>query len=149
MKAIKIKEKFKFISVTCNDVENVVNRLDISKATTNRNIPTNIFRQNVDICSGIITNIYNNCNIVPDFPSNLKYADVNPIHKKDDSTDKRNYRPVSILPVVSKVFERLIDKDITLYINKYLSDRLWWIQKGIYYTTQFNDYVGGNKKTSR
>ena len=134
--SIEIKEKFEFTSVTCNDVENVVNRLGISKATTNRNISTKIFRQNVDICSGIITNIYNNCNIVPDFPSNLKYADVNPIHKKEDSTDKRNYRPVSILPVVSKVFERLMDKDITLYINKYLSDRLCGFRKG--FSTQLS-----------
>ena len=50
--------------------------------------------------SGFLTNIYNNCKTVPSFPLNLKYDDVNPTHKKDDSTDKRNYRQVSILTVV-------------------------------------------------
>ena len=97
---------------------------------------TEIFLQNYsdknfDICSGIITNIYN-CKTVPSFPLNLKYADVNPIHKKDDSTDKRNLRPVSILPVVSKVFECTRHHTI----NKYPSNRLCGFRKG--YSTQLS-----------
>ena len=42
------------------------------------------------------------------FPDCLKEANVTPIFKKDDPLDKEHYRPVSILPLLSKVFEKLI-----------------------------------------
>ena len=42
------------------------------------------------------------------FPDSLKEANITPIFKKDDPLDKSNYRPVSILPLISKVIERLI-----------------------------------------
>ena len=38
----------------------------------------------------------------------MKYAEVTPIHKKDDKTDKENYGPISILPNLSNVPERLM-----------------------------------------
>ena len=42
----------------------------------------------------------------------MKYADVTQIHKKDDKIDKENYRPISILPNLSKVYERLMYNQI-------------------------------------
>ena len=42
----------------------------------------------------------------------MKYAEVTPTHKKDDKTDKENYRPVSILPNLSKAHERLMYNQI-------------------------------------
>ena len=42
------------------------------------------------------------------FPNNVKCANVRPIYKKVDSFDKKNYRPVSILPLLLKVDERVI-----------------------------------------
>ena len=107
----------------------IVNDLDISKATVYSSIPTWIFKQNFDICSDIITNMYNNSNIAATFPSNMKYADVSPVHKKDDYSNKNNYRPVRILPAVSKVFERLMSNDIYSYIDKSLSTRLCGFRK--------------------
>ena len=44
------------------------------------------------------------------FPTKLKYADITPIYKKLESVFVKNYRPVSILPMVSKIFERLMEK---------------------------------------
>ena len=41
------------------------------------------------------------------FPDSLKIANITPAHKKDELTDKENYRPVSVLLLLSKVFERL------------------------------------------
>ena len=43
-----------------------------------------------------------------EFPSELKHADIVPIHKKKDNSDKCNYRPLSILSNYSKVYEKLI-----------------------------------------
>ena len=52
---------------------------------------------------------------------NLKLADVTPVFKEEDTSLLKNYRPVSVLPVVSKIYERIMKKQILEYIDKYLS----------------------------
>ena len=64
------------------------------------------------------------------FPSELKLADVSPIFKKLEAIHKENYRPVSVLPVVSKIFERIMDKQTNAYMEKYLSPYLCGYRKG-------------------
>ena len=44
-----------------------------------------------------------------EFPDELKLADVTLIYKKDDPNKSKNYRPLSVLPVVSNVFEKIMD----------------------------------------
>ena len=55
------------------------------------------------------------------FPNTLKFAEIMPAHKKDDTTKKDNYRPISILPSISKIFKKSIFEQISLYIDSYLS----------------------------
>ena len=74
------------------------------KPTTYNNIPTRILVDNKDIFSPIVTEMYNDSN--RNFPNSLKLADVTPVHKKEERTMKDKYRPVSILPPISKIFER-------------------------------------------
>ena len=56
-----------------------------------------------------------------DFPTSMKYANVIPIHKEDDKTDKENYRPIGILPNLSKVYERLMYKQIYSHFDRLFS----------------------------
>ena len=51
------------------------------------------------------------------FPTSLKIAQVVPIHKKNSTLDKSNYGPVSILPIVSKIFERSINSQLAEFFN--------------------------------
>ena len=51
------------------------------------------------------------------FPDSLKCANVRPIYKKEDTFDKKNYRPVSTLPFLSKVYERVIYEQASSYLN--------------------------------
>ena len=69
------------------------------------------------------------------FPTILKYADITPIYKKLESVFVKNYRPVSILPMVSKIFERLMEKQIKPYVEKFLSPYLCGYRKG--YNAQY------------
>ena len=55
------------------------------------------------------------------FPIRLKNADVSPIFKKGDLLDKTNYRPVSILPALSKIFEKLLFSQINNFMDSKLS----------------------------
>ena len=52
-----------------------------------------------------------------EFPDCLKQANVSPIFKKDDPLDKENYRPVSILPLLSKVYEKLLYNRLSDYVE--------------------------------
>ena len=56
-----------------------------------------------------------------EFPHKFKKSEVIPLSKKEDPLKKENYRPVSLLPHVSKVFERVIYKQI----NSYKEDKLF------------------------
>ena len=62
----------------------------------------------VDHTVGHSTLIINQCLRNGIFPNKLKLAKVIPIHKKDNDTDFANYHPISILPALSKIFERII-----------------------------------------
>ena len=42
------------------------------------------------------------------FPTSWKRAKVIPLHKKDDLLNPKNYRPVAIIPILSKILERII-----------------------------------------
>ena len=50
----------------------------------------------------------------------LKFANITPIHKKDEATDKENYSPVSV-PLFSKIFEKVIYEQLCQYLEKYLN----------------------------
>ena len=69
------------------------------------------------------------------FPENLKLADVIPVFKKKDPLDKTNHRPVSVLPPVSKIFERLMQKQINEHIKNKLSPYFYGYRKG--FTTRY------------
>ena len=60
----------------------------------------------------------------------MKYAEVTPIHKKDDKIDKENYHPRSILPNLSKVYERLMYNQIYPYFQTIFSKFQCGFRKG-------------------
>ena len=51
------------------------------------------------------------------FPDRLKFSDSKPIYKKDDKTVITNYRPISLLPVFSKIFEKMIYKRLYYHLT--------------------------------
>ena len=57
-------------------------------------------------------------------------ADVIPIHKENETTLLKNYRPVSLLEVVSTSFERIMFEEILKYIDIYLSPYIFGYRKG-------------------
>ena len=63
------------------------------------------------------------------FPDSLKLANITPVHKKGETTDKENYRPVSVLPLFSKIFEKVIYDQLSQYLEKYLNSLLCGFRK--------------------
>ena len=127
---VKINERFKFSQSDVDTVKHEIWCLNPKKATTLKNIPCKILQNNWDTCAPVLTNIYNENVIKSYFPEKMKVADITPVHKKDEVTNAKNYRPISTLPSASKVFERLMQKDINIFISRYLSKHLCGYRKG-------------------
>ena len=84
------------------------------------NIQTKIIKENSDIFSNFICESINP--IKPSiFPSWLKHADVTPLQKQCSKSLKENHRPISILPFLSKVFERSMFKHMSSFFDDIFS----------------------------
>ena len=68
------------------------------------------------------------------FPDSRKLSNIMPVHKKKDPTDKSNYRPVNILSLLSKIFEKIMFDQSYIYMNNILNKLLCVFHKP--YSTQ-------------
>ena len=132
---LKIKElnsgcRFSFENVSLEDVKKVTRELDITKAFQLLDIPTKIIKQNADIFSGFFFVNINHSISNSTFPEQLKWADVRPVFKKNSRTDKENYRPVNILPNISKIYERCLYKQLYDYFDLIFSRNQCGFRKG-------------------
>ena len=125
-----IKSKFSFSEVTLSDVGNVVAALESKKASLCNIIPIKILKENSKVCCEPLTRIINNNISNSCFRRCLKRADLTPVHKADEKTNKKNYRNVSLLPVLSNVLEKLIQPQIFTYVERFLSPFLCVYRKG-------------------
>ena len=121
---------FSFSNVSVADVKKEIRKLDPRKATQNTDIPVRILKQNSDIFGNYICDFFNECVDKGVFPSILKNANITPVFKKVFRGSKDNYRPVSILPIISKIFEKLLSKQIIIYMDKFLSKYQCGFRKG-------------------
>ena len=126
---------FFFAPVQPSDVYKHILNLDCSKKTSG-NIPSKILKLAADVTCIPLTNCVNFCIQSCTFPHSLKYEDITPLHKKDDSTNKTNCRPISILPTISRVFEKILFEQISNYFQNIFSKYLCGSRKG--YSTQYS-----------
>ena len=94
----------------------------MSKKTKLEGIPTKIVKENLHIFATFLAKDINKCIRKGEFSDNLKTADITPVFKRGDKRDKSNYRPVSILPILSKIYEKCLYKQIENYMENVLSD---------------------------
>ena len=127
---VKSNDQFYFENVTHTQIEKGILELNPKKATGADDIPARIIKDSFAILTPPLTKLFNISVEESLFPSNLKNANVTPLYKKDDSTKKENYRPISILPSISKIFERLMFQQITSYVSSLLSPYLCGFRKG-------------------
>ena len=124
-------QTFSFHHVTKEEIQREILNLDPTKASQANDIPIKIIKENVDIICDIIYNdFHTNLLDKGTFPDSLKTANITPVFKKDSRTDKTNYRPVSVLPNLSKIYERLIYNQISNYFENILSKFQCGFRKG-------------------
>ena len=111
-------------------MEKEILALNNKKAAGADNIPSRILKDAISVVVSPLKQLFNSSVIETHFPTKLKCANVIPLFKKDSNTDKKNYRPISILPSISKVFERLMFRQITNYVDTIISPYLCGFRKG-------------------
>ena len=101
-----------------------------SKKSTSGEISSKILQKSANICSYTLKNSINHCLDRTFFPESLKCATITPAFKKGDPTSVNNYRPISILPTVSKVFEKIIANQLSPFLENCFSPLLCGFRKG-------------------
>ena len=100
--------KFIFSPISSSNVFSLLNKLSRSKATGLDNISAKLIRECADLISIPLCNIFNNSLSSGLSPDDWKCARVTPLFKQGERTDVNNYRPISVISIIAKVFERIV-----------------------------------------
>ena len=120
---------FNFQKTNISIIKKTILQLD-DKKSVGGTIPTNIFKLSVNSYISSLTESFNYCIDNNIFPDRLKIADIRPCFKKGTDTEKSNYRPISILPLVSKVFEKVLYDQLNTFLEPKLNKILCGFRKG-------------------
>ena len=121
---------FNFSNVDKEEVFKEIIRLDASKASQDTDVPTKVIKENADIFSHFLYPSVNASINNDDFPTFLKHANIIPAFKEGSKNIKDNYRPISILKNISKVYERIMFKQIREYMDPFFSKFQCGFRKG-------------------
>jgi hypothetical protein len=100
--------EFSLHSVNESKIFRLLNNLSNSISTESNKIPTKILKYSASVITPALTNLFNSSIKMGIFPSEWKIARVVPLHKKGTRTVLDKYRPISILPVIRKIFEKVL-----------------------------------------
>ena len=109
---------FSFQRINAQKVIKLLKALDVSKATGLDKIPNRLLKIAADVVATSLTGIFNQSLVTGTFPSDWKMAKVSPIFKNGSKSDLNNYRPISVIPTVAKIFEKIIYDQLYQYLNE-------------------------------
>ena len=115
------------------EVRRELRNLNPSKATGPDGIPAIVLKECADDLARPLSMLFSLCFRNACQPASWKIANVVPIFKKNSKSLPNNYRPVSLLPIISKIMERIINKVLTNFLEKHsvLSNRQFGFRSGL------------------
>ena len=113
-----ITSNLAFNQVTNSEVESAIKKLKSTSSQGNDTLTSKLIKLLSPHIIPPITTIVNQSITTGIFPDALKIAKVIPIYKKDGEKQLENYRPISILPTISKIFERILFNQIHDYFRQ-------------------------------
>ena len=109
---------FQMKTITSSNVFSMLSKLSKSKATGLDRISARLLRECPDLIADSLCLIFNHSINSGVFPDEWKCSKVIPLFKQGERHDPNNYRPISIIPVVAKVFERIIYDQVKAFIDE-------------------------------
>ena len=114
------KEKsFSFSRIDEEIILKLLQEMDPSKATGIDGLTGKFLKDEAPYLSSPITQLCNLSISLSIFPEKCKIAKLKPLYKKGSTTEPKTYRPISLLPLISKLIEKIIHEQT----QKYLSDQ--------------------------
>ena len=108
-----------FFKIKRSQVVSLLSELKLGKAPGHDGISAQILKWCIPYISSILTKIFNKCVYHGVYPSILKIARVTALPKGGDTSDADNFRPISILPQINKIFEKLIHVRLLSFLKKH------------------------------
>ena len=121
MSSRKFQQKLSFKFPYETFIRNFLTLLNVNKSTGLDNIGLKILKFSANILTPVLTFIVNKSIITGGFPtcSLWKEAKAMPLFKSGANDDVNNYRPISILPTISKLTEKWVDSQFSAYLNNF------------------------------
>lgn len=109
---------FSFQSISEEFVVNSIKQLKPNKAIGLDKISARLLKDSVEVIAPVLTSLFNMSLETSAFPSIWKSARVVPLFKKGSKQDPSNYRPISILPTLSKILEKAVHSQFYSYLSE-------------------------------
>ena len=125
--------QFSDVAISTVKVAKIIKSLDPSKATGPDGIPVSVLQNCSPELSPVLSRLFKKCVAESCFPSSWKIASIVPVFKNSgERSDPRNCRPISLLSVISKVFESLINSVLIHHLNLHnpFSDHQYGFRSG-------------------
>ena len=113
----KISPRFQFRTITPVDLMKAVQKFKVLKSFRIDGISCYFLKIGMPVLASVLNTIFNTSISEGLFPSNCKLARVAPIYKAGPAEDRSNYRPISVLPIVSRLFEKTIFNQCNAYFD--------------------------------
>ena len=113
--------KFDLPHATTQDMNKIIKSLSSDKAAGPDGIPVKFTKMSANVINSHLANIINKDIDLNCYSKNAKIANVSPIFKKDERTKVKNYLPISLLNIFSKIYERFIHENLIPFVNSFLS----------------------------
>ena len=114
------------------EIRDIIKGMDTTKSSDIFGIPPKMLKLSEPVISPLLTDIFNESFTSGVFPSTLKFAKILPIHKGGSKLSINNYRPISLLPIFSKILEKLMHERLLHFLeqNKIIFEHQFGFQKG-------------------
>lgn len=109
--------KHAFPPITPNQTKRLIEAIPSSKVTCVDGVSSRILKIAAPAIASSLAKLINICIASGTFPTAWKQAKVTPIHKQKSKSGKNNYRPISVLPVLSKIFERHLHNSLSTFLK--------------------------------
>ena len=127
------------------EVEHTLKCLDSNKSTGPDEIPARLLKITAPIIAPSLCKLFNKSLRLGSVPEEWKLANVVPVHKKGDKGRTENYRPISLLSIVSKVLERIVLTNIKYHLTQIINNCQHGFLQGKSCVTnllEVHDYIG-------
>ena len=109
---------FYFEPITPEETYQQILQLDENKAKGIDNTAVKVIKLAAEYLAPTLSTIFNLCSNDRIFPAVLKVAKITPVHKSGSKSKSTNYRPISILTIFSKIFEKMICKRLNKFFER-------------------------------